>query len=445
MSEKYEHIVNTIDALKTTLNNIVEGDGMTDEELAALTGDQVEAIIKHMNTLCSHDYHKRTKIEDDFKTRYLELPLLQDTPKLIQTILSWGETDKWSNEINKYNSHIMKYLTNISTQQLSDSSGLEVGMVNSTDTSRIYRSIWLSIVKKTLFLNKEHVSLLVKENPRFIEYVITSQIAKYNSKKPVEPSKEQTAKKQISSQDSDNEYYDVDEYNYNYDGHRKNINMSYVESFMVSLLMSTNKFDDDTTQLQKIFTMYQIACHTKLQHFPMKVTRFSGEILAPILAHYSNPANYISPIVKNRRTVGVVLDNKPYRYHKYEDVFKRSGKDTNLYTTSIAIEFPYMCYICVSHVELELNNEIQHIASRQNINISVTVETDYVLVDFRKYTKEDKTDENTYNKKQSSIIKRVDCKNPNKTGVYVSLYFSILGAFVDIKDIRIYGEAISFV
>jgi hypothetical protein len=411
MSQRYQAIIDKIDSIKTDISDILEHHGFTDEELAQLTNDQIEALISHYNNYCSPNYQQLRDKSDALKTRYLELPILQESDQLIETVLKWGKTMSFNNNINKYRSNIIKYL---------------LSLKDKGDSIRVYKTIWLTIIENKLFFNNTHVKDLVEENPEFIEYIIKS-----NSTNIPKVKKKKT--KEMNEDDTDDTDDDMCCGN-------NNIEMTYAESFIVSLFLSTDKFDH---HMQDLLTMYKNVCHPMLKHFPMKVTRFEGEILAPILAHYTN--TIISPIVKYRRTVGVVLNNKPFEFYKYEDICKARDSSTKLYTNSLSIEFPYMCYVSISHIEIETDSEIRAVSFGENEKPrkqTACVESDYVLKPFKPF----KGEQYQYDTETNPpFIERIECTNPEKPGIYTSVYFSLIGTFIYLRNIRIYGQAISFV
>jgi hypothetical protein len=414
MSQRYQAIIDKIDSIKTDISDILEHQGFTDEELAQLTNDQIEALISHYNNYCSPNYQQLRDMSDALKTRYLELPTLQESDQLIETVLKWGKTMSFNNNINKYRSNIIKYL---------------LSLKGKGDSTRVYKTIWLTIIENKLFFNNTHVKDLAAENPEFIEYIIKSNSTNIPKAKKIT--------KEITKDSDDTDYYTEDD---DMCCGNNNIEMTYAESFIVSLFLSTDKFDH---HMQDLLTMYKNVCHPMLKHFPMKVTRFEGEILAPILAHYTN--TIISPIVKYRHTVGIVLNNKPYEFYKYEDICKARNSSTKLYTNSLSIEFPYMCYVSISHIEIETDSEIRTVSFGENEKprkLTACVESDYVLKPFKPLKEEQHQCETETN---PAFIERIECTNPEKPGIYTSVYFSLIGTFIYLRNIRIYGQAISFV
>lgn len=404
MAERFSAFKQSVDEMQKTLIEIVCGDGMTDDELGELSSEQIDYLISCKNKICSGEYLKNIEEADAFKKRYLDLPWITDSEKRIYAILHWGMAYGYKKQFTDY---VVKYLERLGGEDVLD------------DKLKVtYRGIWNAIADGHLRLDTKQVKRIVTSNKGFLTTVSKGHVGG-----------RATAK---ACGDDGCDDYDVDI--------SMNAVMSGAETFFVSALMASNDLDDK--MVGKLLCKIQQACDPRLLAFPMKVTRMKGELIGQILQHYDDAV--ISPIVKNRRTLGVVLDNEPYKFHKYRDVFGGGGDGVSLYTTCVTIEFPYMCYGCVSHVELETYGGLLTLTLNEDkTTISVFVDTDYVSKPFVDYkVKEQQV--LTY-ASRPVMIQKIDCKDPNKVGVYVTISFSFLGSFMNIKDIRVYGEAISFV
>ena len=397
MASKYAQVTQAFESLKQTLVDMVESNGLTDDELSELNAKEIECLIEKRNVICNNfPYLQKQKIEDDFKKRYLNLTHFDNNFRRVESILQWGlnKDTSFVNNVQKYKDHIVDFLSTLKE-----------------DDTDVFKTIWDCIMQNKLLLNKSDVDRIITNKKLFLSYCVSSSLCK-----------------------PDND-----------DNDQPNIEMSAAESFLVSALMTMTDFDNDTKLIKKIFTKYRNVCHPKLQVFPMKITRFQGELIEQISNHYESKNVSISPIVNYKRTVGVVLNNKPSEYYRYRDVFTNDQVAKHMIVKHIGIEFPYMCYIRVSHMEFDMCSECSEIMNNKTMSLEkleAVVGRDYnvKMNEFYNY----KGNNDVINENENVSVVNVKCTNPNTVGHYVYTFFSLFGTYMQLRNIRVYGEAISF-
>lgn len=196
---------------------------------------------------------------------------------------------------------------------------------------------------------------------------------------------------------------------------------------------------------KRLYECYSYACHPKLMHFPMRFTQIRGELLSQVHDHYA--VSSISPLITYRRNIEVVLDNKRYLHYKYCDCKKRmSSSCGGLTLHTMSVEFPYMCYVYVDHIEVDYS-------SVNDISVSIVCNgSEYILSSTCALAPTTCPDANTRddycNIDDDSILTKLVKNNSKKEpAVYCVVTFGEMFDFrlAKVRDVRIYGTAISFI
>lgn len=227
-----------------------------------------------------------------------------------------------------------------------------------------------------------------------------------------------------SDSDSDDNEGCDSESNDSYKYYSSKYTMSGMHEFIIIAFMTfynENKKDIDNRWYQALVK----SSHKKLMLFPQNVTLLSGELLSQIETHYDTVK--ISSLIECRRQLGVILNNQTHQFYTYKD-FKSMNYG---YCYYLSIELPYMCYARVSHIEMDLiESDVEH-------KIAITNGKDYILRTFSKKPEEKYKFQFEYN----TITKK---NEKDELCTYISIYFGIM-EYMRVKNLRVFGEAISFV
>ena len=222
-------------------------------------------------------------------------------------------------------------------------------------------------------------------------------------------------------------------------GDNGNIKVSRMERLVVNCLTLFHEHLD-ADEIYNLFKMYVYASDSRLKHFPLGFTRLEGELISGISEHYNLAHPHISPLIGTRRNIEVVFNNALYKHYTYKGFKDFVSKYGSIAVSSIAIEFPYMCYAYVHRVEIDyvkvfpkegapalaldnrgneyvLSNPLNHIQDTEPLFTSSHVET--VVV------------ENADSYPAVYVVAR----NGNTWETKMMW----------VKDIRVYGTAVSFV
>lgn len=239
---------------------------------------------------------------------------------------------------------------------------------------------------------------------------------------------------------------DDDEYDNMYT-RNDNILMEGRERFWVDIL-ATGAFNDHQTD---ILSCIGRATSPLMKSMPMQCTILEGELISKITEHYKNAK--ISPMINIRRKLGVTLENTAFSFHEFEEVF--NANTTGIFATSLSIEMPYMCYVYVDRVELDIDNvsyltncngkDTSEIAANVP-KIYVDVGQDYIAKPYVPYTNKKHTEQHYHDYKPiTQIVTQNVPIEQSGPGYHVTVYFGLMAPLVYIYNVRIYGRAISLV
>ena len=181
------------------------------------------------------------------------------------------------------------------------------------------------------------------------------------------------------------------------------------------------------------------------------MTVFEGELITQLVEHYN--ARVLSPMIKWRRNVGILLENRPYEWYDYTEFM--NGKSPFM-ASKFSIEMPYMCYAYVDHIEVDIADysrwdEPDPEAESKSVAY-MSMGYDFIVKKFKKVVDKKLTcgapaltggaPALTCTKTKTLSLK---CKEPNKPGYYASVSFGAFNYCTTITAIRVYGRAISLI
>ena len=201
--------------------------------------------------------------------------------------------------------------------------------------------------------------------------------------------------------------------------------------FFVNIIMENENIDIINKSLEGLV----LHTNLKLNLFPSgRVQKFNGNLLPQIINYYN--LNYISPLIKYRRSLGIIFENSSFNYYDYVSYLKANNGIIN--ADNISIEFPYLCYVYFEKLEIDF---ISKYYTTKEIKINTHSGYDYLLKPMRKIRKI--SNENTI-KNEDIITHTLINSNKDDPCVYIKISLNNILS-IDIYDIRIYGEAISLI
>lgn len=200
--------------------------------------------------------------------------------------------------------------------------------------------------------------------------------------------------------------------------------MGKAERFWVSVLAWRDDVDVDAA-------LVSMAMETdpRMHYLPVGVKRFDGELVSQVSGYYDGLC--LSPVIKCRRTVGIIVNNTTNSFYNLNSRFANG----NVYASCLAVEFPYMCYVFVDRVELDVTENWDKTESKRMF--ASTGDT-CVLQPFVPV-------ESTPSSPGFPVdCKTLECKlDGSMPAYYVSLSLG-LTHYNTCKDVRIYGHAVAF-
>lgn len=371
--EKYDKVVKDI-------NEIIMKDEI-DAKIFEMSIININKII-NIYTSVSNNRFEVQKDLNNFKLKFINNELLDDDKK-INAILLW----KMNNYLPNNKEIVLKY-------------------INSSNPN-YFNSLWTSIKSNNIKLNRNDIKQI---NNEFINYCLNST-NKYN----ILNKKNET--------DETNEYSD--------DYEEDNIKVNPIEMFFVNIIMENENIDIINKSLECLV----VHTNLKLNLFPSgRVQKFNGNLLPQLINYYN--LNYISPLIKYRRSLGIIFENSSFHYYDYVSYLEANNGIIN--ADNISIEFPYLCYVYFEKLEIDF---IPKYYTTKEIKINAHSGYDYLLKPMRKIQKI--SNENTI-KNKDIITHTVINLNKDDPCVYIKISLNDIVGF-DIYDIRIYGEAISLI
>lgn len=401
-----ERINANIELIKKDVISIID----SDESLSKLTLKELDEILNFKFMLYNTPWDKKKEETQSIKDKYIST-LIDELAK-IKAILYWNDSGGWikTTDIGVYKQHIVDYINNV---------------VIGEDSKSICKSIseydmaWKIIKDNGIVLTPSDIKTL---NIQFLNYVMSRQRYSNPFRSYIKP---------------ENCGYDSDED----DISKKKTQMTTLEHFWINVLASKR----DDINKDDVMICLGTDVDQRLRFMPNKVTIFEeGDILPQIVQHYKD--SNISPMIKYRRNVGILLENKPYDFYNYSE-YMASGP---FLSTMFTIEFPYMCYVYVDKIEVDIRDGFNILIDSNDSNISkkekniisyMTVGSDNIQCSFRS-VKEDRTENNNYISNIKTLSKICDDKKP---GYYLTVSFGWMTSYQKVVNIRVYGKAISLI
>jgi hypothetical protein len=389
-----------LDQIKQDVASVLE----SQETLGQLTLEELDEALQTKFMLLNPRWDERKAESKSVKERYMSL--LNDEMDKLKAILHWKQSGDWNTkiDINQYKQHVMDYINN--------------SVVEDT-----YEMAWHLIKGGKIVLSPEDIKNL---DVRFIKYVMTRQRYKNPFVMP-------SMKNATDDSNANDDIEDEDEY--------ENVNKTYMtscERFWVNLIASGR----DDVDKDNVILCLGMDVDQRLRYLPMKVTVFEeGDLLPQIVGHYKGAQ--ISPMIKWRRNVGILLDNTPCKFHDYMEYIEGGPFMASIFT----IELPYMCYVYVDRVEIDVDDsdwkwdaKTQTMKKYDGRDMGyVSVGDEYIL---SKYKLVKDNNSRTSFGNTWTICKK--CKESAKPAYYVTISFG-LSTFHNINAVRVYGKAISLV
>lgn len=374
--------------IKLKIDNIINNNILSETELLSLSIDDINKLKDIYNKISDVNYNDKMTNIKIFQNKYIELENLSLHNK-IEALIKWNTYSGLFNNNKILNNNKELVLQYINSAKIEDS-------IN------IYQNIYSLILSNNILFSKDDI---ININPEFIKYICNSKILVNKNSKYTKNNKN------YDSDDNDSE-------------NNNTIKMANFEKIYVNILMVV----EDEYIINECLKCIKIYSDPKLNIFPLNCIKFKGNILNDIINHYANTK--ISSIVEYRRTVGIVINNNTKNYYDYQKYISKN----DIFSNYISIEFPYMSYVYVSKIEFDIGEEMYN---EPDINISMGNE--YILQKYKNYKLND--DINNKLEIKHTIVKDNLELNINPSS-YIMIYIS---DYIKISDIRIYGEAISFI
>ncbi len=393
-----------MDTLKTYLDKVKDHITETlacENTLAQLSLTDLDEFLKTKFLLETTQWDEQKKISKEIKERYLDLQKT-DIDKL-KAILHWKDAGNWMNKIdvNAYKPQVIESVNNALAAEVDTP-------CSKYDTIEAYDMLWDLVKSNTIKLTPQEIDQL---DIRFIEYIMSR--SQYSNPFRI------TLK--------DENYTDDEECN-------PKAHMNPMERFWINLIASGRMDIKDT---DAVLLCLGLDVDPRLRYMPQKVTIFEdGDLLSQITAHYDNAA--LSPMIKCRRNLGIIIENCNYNFHDYREYIKANGGSFS--TNMFAIEMPYMCYIYVDRIEVD---GLSYYGSEsKKTNGYVDVGDEYIMNSFRPVNQQKDQMITLIPPELKTFTKK--CKENTRPGYYTTISFGYSG-YVTVYAVRVYGKAISLV
>lgn len=379
-----ESVLKSIDNIKSSITAIFS----CDDELVKVSCKELDQLLKIKSFLYETTWEEKQKEIKYIKEKYID-SIANDIDKF-NAIMFWKNTDNWSNkiDINLYKKQACSILNNIDD--------------HNPDKRNTYNMIWQLIYDGILELSHlelKHLDL------RFIQYALGK--TKHHNPFKIYMTQDKNS-------ENDDEYYIQD----------TKVYMNFAERFWVSVLASERNDIDNVSILTCIGTYVD----PRMRYLPQSVTYFEGNVLPQIIQYFKNKD--ISPLIQHRRNLGILIENSTSNFYDFEEHLENGSFIAQNFT----IEMPYMCYIFVDHVEIDVSS---YWSNEQKDKLHVCVGNEYIFSDFVELNKRDKE------QKFEVPLKTLAAKcSDYKPGYYLTVSLGFLNVHT-IHAIRVFGKAIS--
>lgn len=194
----------------------------------------------------------------------------------------------------------------------------------------------------------------------------------------------------------------------------------------------------DTTITRLLYNFVRVS-DPRMFHMPLRLKCFEGDFLPMLWKYYEERDSMITPIVKYRRNVGVIVNDDMCKCYTYNSFNKQSSVTL---ANRLSIEMPYMCYAYVDKIEVDFElasyeeSPSLHLWNQGTEYIPckpiILAETECKSVDHNDIC---------------NIVTLTATKEVKMPASYVIARFGEVGEvrYVYVKSVRLYGSAISFV
>lgn len=359
--------------------------------------EDIETLIKYRRMYCELSWQEQVEEEQIMKKRYIDCEAVPIENK-IAAVLKWSTESTYTYKADNllmYKDKVIEYLMTLS------------------DEEKVYSNVLRMISEGGLKFDIEDITRLP---PKFFEFVLRKRC--YTSCHVIKAN----AQKQSNADDE-------------CDDMCKNIKMSNLERLFINIICS-----DKEACGEAFFIPYMVEADPRLRVMPTRKTILGGstsELVDSVNQHYAGAV--VSPVIQYRRELGVIIDNNPNQFYKWSDVFSDCGCK-GVCTSSITIEFPYMCYAYVDKVEVDVDECYGQ--REKETYIMVLTGDEYIMRPFRELRGKEPFKIATI--KPKVITLKHDHIEKNDLCTHIMISFG-LSQYQMVRNIRIYGKAVSFV
>lgn len=373
-----DKINSSVTCLKQDIQSLIDN-----ESLKHLSCRELDEIINIKHGLEKVSWQEKQQEQQDIKKRYLDLQ--PSDAERVKAIFYWQDCDIGS-RLN-----------------FDDVKKVLVDIINNSQSHKDFDMFWDLIRNGKVKLSKQDVSDL---NDTFINYVAKKDFYR-------NPSRNIIRYVQKHNMDKEEEWEDEE---YDLESRKIKTYMTNKERFWIDVIASGKKIDN-------VLVCLALDCDQRLRYLPIGITKFEGDLIPQISEYYQTIV--LSPVIKYRRNVGVVLNNSINEFYEFDKVFNKL--ENSVFCSHVTVEFPHMCYVYPSRLELY----VQNIDNKGKFYVECGQE--YILTSFQ-----EKKQVYSANNEKHEVIK-LNVKDI-KPSTYVSIghipynYFNII-------SVSIYGEA----
>ena len=296
----------------------------------------------------------------------------------------------------------------------------------------IYYMVWDMITKNKLEFSRDDIDTIT---PKFFEYV--SEQSRYST--PLRDMQyflpaPSTKDKEAYSSDDDAEHND---------NSNNRTNMNAKEQFWVNVISNNNP--QVHQKLNQYLICLALDADQRLRYMPQCKFSFTGELTQQIIKYYDSLT--LSPLINCRRNLTVCLNNHTSSFHYFADVFNKQNQELSQYCDKIAVEFPHLCYVYPTRVEIDYVDSLAFSCSSEDeTKLYIYSGQEYILTKTKPY-KPSTPKDNTYKHNEVKTLNlKFKKEDSGKPCCYISIgsikYANIL---YNMSGIRVYGEAVIMV
>lgn len=427
MSLEMQNIDRQHETLKQNITNILESQNI---KFAELSSNDIKSLISYYRNYSDLNWSDMNKYIDNFTKKYISS---EDVSFENKVAFIFSDDTKMCIEYKSHMDFIIDYFNKdfdkiICKKRIINLINRNLLVFTFDDMKKLNINVVKSIISSYLLYFGNH-----SKSRNRIQHKQKRKLSETgNSDIDIDPDVLEARNKIINTNDendsdSDDDGSDSDS-NDSYRYYSSKYTMSGMHEFIITAFMTfyhNNENNIDNRWYQTVV----MSSHKKLMLFPQNVRLFSGELLSQIESHYDTVK--LSPLIEYRRQLGVILNNQTHQFYTYKD-FNTMNYG---YCYYLSIELPYMCYARVSHLEMDIVES--DVESDVYNKIEITNGKDYILRTFSKKLEEKYKVQLEYN----TITKK---NNKDELCTYISVYFGLM-EYMRVRNLRVFGEAISFV